>query len=100
MSETNEQRESRLNEELYLRKKAGKEGKLWSIELLYNYDMETKRHMIANLYSAELMKFRETVITAGVMIPLREDKGEYIVVLPWHVITITVTRQSSFFEPK
>lgn len=91
--------EARKNEELYQRKKAGAKGQLWSVALVYNYDMETKRHMLKNLFTNELMKFRETVITAGAMIPTREEKGEYIVILPWHIISITVTRQSRFFDP-
>lgn len=97
--ETEQERQSREAEELYQRKKAGKAGRLWSIEVLYHYEHEAKRYMITNLYSKELMRFRETVITAGVMIPTREEKGEYIIVLPWHIITLRVTRQSRFFEP-
>lgn len=98
MSETNEQREARLSEELYQLKKLGAAGKLWSIEVVYNYDQETKRYLIKNQTSANLMKFREAVVAAGVMVPTRIEKGEYILVLPWQIITITVNKQSVFFE--
>lgn len=99
MQETNEQREARLNDEMAHRKKTGRNGKLWSIAVLYNYGVETKRHQVKNLYSRELMEFRETVIRAGLMLPVGDGKNEWIVVLPWHIISIDVTRQSKFFEP-
>jgi hypothetical protein len=100
MKESPEQRDARLGMELDERKKVGAAGNLWSIEVLYEYGRETKRHQVCNLYSKELMKFRETVISAGLLLPVREEKGEYIIVLPWHIITINVNKQPRFFEPK
>jgi hypothetical protein len=100
MSETKQEREARLLDELYHRKRAGANGQLWCIEVLYDHEGEVKRYQLPNQYSKELLKFRETIIQAGLMLPTRAEKGQYIIVLPWNIVSINVTRQDRFFEPK
>lgn len=80
------------------RREAGKQGKLWSIEVIARIGItgtETKRWFRANLYENELMKAREKMFTHGILVPV--DPGRWKIILPLDILEVEVTRQKNFF---
>lgn len=91
--------EKNRSEDLEKRKQAGKEKKLWGIEVMYrHYESpgSVRRHTMKNYFGEELMNFRNTVFTAGIMMPV--DPGHWVIIMPADILQIDVYRQNSFFE--
>lgn len=89
--------ETPMSEEEAKRRQAGKEKKLFHIEVLHYLGNETKRHTLSNQYGEEVMNFRKNVFAAGLMIPV--DPNRWAVIPPCDIKEITIEKQSKFFEP-
>ncbi len=99
--ETEHQKQKRLNREeqqrlLNERIEAGKAGKLWKIDVLYEVGAETRHHYLENRYSTEVMEFREEVFKKGIMVIV--SPGEWVIVPPWRIRDILVTRQPKYWD--
>ena len=82
--------------ELDKRKTAGKAGKLWGIEVLFNEGAEVRRYVLQNRYWEEVMKFRGAVYNVGLMVPV--SPGHWKIVAPWDIENIYLTRQNDYFK--
>ena len=78
------------------RKTAGKSGKLWGIEVLFNENAEIRRYILQNRYWEEVMKFRGAVYSVGLMVPIAP--GHWKIVAPWDIENIYLTRQNDYFK--
>lgn len=79
------------------REALGKAGKLWGIEVICRMGPETKRHHLDNQTDDEIMRFRERIFAAGLMLPV--DPGRWVIIPPWDITQIYLNRQSKFFKP-
>lgn len=79
------------------RRELGAKKLLWGIEIICRLGVETKRHHLANQTDREVFDFRKNIFVAGIMIP--HEPGVWVVVPPWEITMIFITRQSKFFEP-
>jgi hypothetical protein len=69
---------------------------LVSIEVYYDHGAELKRYALKNVTMKKLKEFRDTIISAGLMLPTAVD--EWIIVLPNNIRSVVVTRQKQFFR--
>lgn len=89
-----------LPDELLSRIDAGAKKKLWAIDLLYNTRTgETRPFRKRNLYSDELMKFRETMLRYGFTIEV--EPGHWKLILPFDIVEVDLYRQDKYLpEPQ
>lgn len=81
------------------RREAGKQKKLWCIEVIAKFGangQETKRWFRSNLYEHEVMKARETMFTHGILVPVAP--GTWKVIIPFDILEVELQRQNQFFE--
>ncbi len=78
---------------------------LFTIETYYRTDDASEaRYVLRNMTAARLKEFRETIICAGLMLPVARDPGtpdeldHWRVVLPWCIKSIDVWKQDKFFR--
>jgi len=78
---------------------------LFTIEIYYSIDTVSEaRYVLRNMTAAALKQFRETVICAGLMLPIERDPGSpdeldhWRVILPWCIKSIDVWKQKTFFR--
>jgi len=92
-------------EQLEKRIQAGKQGRLLTIEVCYDELMETengnfsravRRYVMRNMYWSEVMEFRKTVYTAGLMYAYAVD--HWRVVHPMEIKSVDIHRQRDFFK--
>jgi hypothetical protein len=91
--------------EIEKRKSAGKAGKLCTIEVYFedlDIDNESRqkrkgsRYTLKNQYWAEVMKFRQMVYTAGLMVMVAPDHWK--VIHPMDIRTVDIWRQNDYFK--
>lgn len=73
---------------------AGKAGNLWTVEILFSAYVspgELRRHVVKNLLGNELMKFREAVFRAGLLLPIAPRQWQ--IIPPADILHIEVFRQ-------
>lgn len=76
----------------------GKMQLLSSIEVLFeNQAGVLKRYQLNNQDNSGILNFRNNIFAAGIMIP--RDPGTWDVYPPWAIKSITIHRQSKYFEP-
>lgn len=68
----------------------------FSIEVYFSHGQETGRYLYRNFTGKELKNLRETVIAAGLAIPV--DTDHYKIILPTQITSIEVWRQKNFFR--
>ncbi len=81
------------------RKRDGKKGILWTIEITYfagDHKQELKKRDVRNLYWSEVLKFREDVFIIGFLI--MEAPGRYRLVAPANVHEVFFHRQNGYFS--
>lgn len=83
------------SDDMIERKKAGKLGNLWRVEITYHVDSEVRLHRIGDMYDREMRVFREAIFKAGLMIWI--DPGHYYVVPPFDLNGVHCYRQNCFF---
>lgn len=90
--------------ELQLRIDAGSKNMLWTVEIIYTVTEggassgTTRRYQKRNLYSNEMLDFREKMFRYGFTIPL--GPGHWKVIIPIDVISVELFKQSRYFpEP-
>lgn len=76
-------------------KALGAEGKLWTLETIYNLDSETRRFVERNLEVSEVRKKRRIYFHEG--FALRLESGSYLVVPPFDIIRMYLNKQVSYF---
>jgi len=69
---------------------------LWSIEIIFSHNAETKVHRIRNVETKTLMQFRADIFAVGMMFPV--DPGHWIIVHPNNIVSIDVYKQSKRFK--
>lgn len=73
----------------------------WTIEVRVEIEQtkEVKVFRYQNQSGAQLMKFREVYMTAGVMVPVDETNTDhYILLHPFDIKQIDIWRQKKYFE--
>jgi hypothetical protein len=72
--------------------------KLWCVEVLYYADGRSGicRHVLKNLFSWEFKDFRETIISAGLYVPIDPVRG--IIIMPSEFKQINVELQRGYWE--
>jgi hypothetical protein len=80
-----------------------KEGKLWSIEVLYEHRKETCRLAYYNKTNEEIMRIREAIFRAGFVIPVKDPqgqpvKGSYQIIPPLDILEVFLHRQTEYFR--
>lgn len=78
------------------RKQLGAEGKLFSIEVLFDVKGEIKRYVLPNQTGDEIMKFRETVLLTGLYFPI--DPGHGRLIFPEDLKEIDFWRQKKYWS--
>ncbi len=73
----------------------GKQGKLWTIELVYQLDKKVIVSTHRNLLSSKIMDLRGSLFSHGYLIPVGE--GHWKVIPPMDYISIDIYRQSAYF---
>ncbi len=80
--------------DLELRIAAGKEGKLWVVEVICKCGGETMRQGRENMYGEEVMKMREGLFRVGFQV--WRDPGHWIIVPPYDILEVHVWKQKSY----
>jgi len=71
--------------------------KTWfRLEIIYNYRGETKRFEYINCNAATLKTIREGIIAMGLQVPI--DSATWVIIFPWSIDCLTVTRQKDFLS--
>lgn len=73
----------------------GRQGKLWTVEVVYTLDSNTKVVRKRNMTSDELMKFRESMFRFGFTVPV--EPGHWKVVPPFDIQTVDMFKQTNYF---
>lgn len=73
----------------------GRDGKLWTIEVVYNYHNEAKRVRTRNQTDAEVRKYREEMFRYGLTIPI--EPGHWQIICPYDIMQVDLYRQSGYF---
>lgn len=81
--------------ELVERRKAGKAGKLWTVECYYKHGPEHGRHVVRNLYWHEVREFRERAYSVGIMRPI--DPGHWVIISPFDITEVHLWKQKDYF---
>ena len=76
--------------------KLGQAGKLWTIEIIYVLDGETKVEKKRNLRRAEVMLLREDIFKVGFLIGQTTDCWR--VITPLDIDKVFLHRQSGYFS--
>ncbi len=78
---------------------------LFTIEVYYKTDSCSEaRYVLRNMTVAKLKEFRETIVFAGLMLPVArepdtpDELDHWRVVLPWCIKSIDVWKQKQFFR--
>lgn len=80
-----------------------KEGKLWSIEVLYEHKKSTCAMRYYNQTNEQVMRIREAVFRAGFVIPMKDKDGQpvagsYQVIPPLDIIEMFLHKQKEYFK--
>lgn len=80
-----------------------KEGKLWSIEVLYEHKKATCAMRYYNQTNEQVMRIREAIFRAGFVIPMKGSNGEpvkgsYQVIPPLDILEVFLHQQSGYFN--
>lgn len=73
----------------------GRAGKLWSIEIIYQCDSNTKIECKRNLTGEELVKYREDIFKIGFSVPIAA--GHWRIVTPYDIVQVDLYKQSGYF---
>ncbi len=73
----------------------GREGKLWTIEITYHCDSNTKLERKRNMTGDELVKYREDIFRIGFSVPIAA--GHWRIVTPYDIIQVDLYKQSGYF---
>jgi len=80
------------------------ENSFLTIEVYFDHGPEKKRYALQNQNWNQVKQFRETVVSAGLMLPMYEvapmvsrSVDRWCVILPWRINSIEITRQSKKF---
>lgn len=73
-------------------------GPWFTIEVYFSQGAEEKRYMRDNVTQKQLKQFRENVFIDGIFIPI--DPARWVLVSPWCIKSIEITRQAKFFNHK
>ena len=68
----------------------------FTIEVYFLHGSEAGRYLYRNFTGKELKNLRETIIAAGLAIPI--DAEHYKIILPSQITSIEVWRQEKFFH--
>lgn len=80
---------------------------LYTIEVYYNSGHgETCRYVLRNLTAPKLRDVRETIVVAGLALPVAtesgmpDELGHWRMVLPQQIISIDIYQQKEYFDEK
>lgn len=74
----------------------GKEGKLWTLTVLFSVDTEAKRVIHRNLQSHEVMTLRKNMFIYGFVHPV--SLGHWRIIMPLDITGIFLDKQQALFN--
>jgi hypothetical protein len=89
------QNEQPISPDISKLKTLGKEGKLWSLTVVYDVDGVTKQLTRRNMTGEQLMAFRKTMFNAG--FTLMVEPGHWKIVCPMDIKTADCYQQRDYF---
>lgn len=75
---------------------AGKEGKLWTLTIVFSFDGETKTAIHRNKFSKEVMNIRGQIFQYGFIHPIGE--GQWRVICPLDIDRVYLDKQAGYFQ--
>lgn len=75
---------------------AGKEGKLWTLTIVFSFDGETKTAVHRNKFSREVMNIRGQIFQYGFIHPLGDSSWR--VIMPLDIDRVYLDKQSGYFN--
>jgi hypothetical protein len=73
----------------------GRQGKLWTIEITYHCDSNTKLERKRNMTGDELVKYREDIFRIGFSVPIAA--GHWRIVTPYDIVQVDLYKQNGYF---
>lgn len=81
--------------EVLERQELGRQGKLWTIEVIYNKDGTSRILRKRNMTDVELMKFRQSMFSFGFTMPV--EQGHWSIICPLDIVSVDLFKQASYF---
>ena len=87
-----------IPEELRELYEMGAAGKLWTLEVEYDFDSERKITRWRNLTDQDLMRRRTSMFQVGFSIPVGGQPGHWRVICPIDIVKVDLYRQTGYFS--
>lgn len=77
---------------------------LFTIEIVFLHENEVCRQLLRNYTADKLKEVRETIFSAGLMVPVERstelpaELDHWRVISPWNIKAVEVWRQEKFFK--